>query len=72
MAKQDDLPGVPAPSLPIAVTVEELEALEQRPAFTLGSQHRLFMDHGRRCSVPTKELEVWTLRDFQAFKKGLE
>lgn len=72
MAKQDDLPGVPPPALPIATTVEELEALKERPAFELGVEHRFFLKRGRRCSLPTKDLEAWTLRDFQAFKKGLE
>lgn len=62
--------GQPSAELP-GVTFDEA-VLKSRPSYELGCEHRFFLKRGRRCSVDTKVLAGWTLRDWHAFKLGLE
>lgn len=59
MAKQEELPGVPAP-----VDYSDVAA------YRLGARDGMLIGMGRRSSVPAPDLMKWSSVDFLAYQAG--
>lgn len=58
MAKQDELPGVPAPEM------------SEFKTYKLGARDGMLVGMGRRSSVAAPELMTWSSTEFLAYQAG--